>query len=117
VAMTSDCIFCRIAAGEQPASLVFESDTVVAFRDIAPAAPVHVLIIPRQHIVDPSSLDETSAPVMADMFMAARTIAAQLGVAESGYRLVMNQGQDGGQSVFHMHLHLLAGRWMAWPPG
>ncbi len=115
--MAGDCVFCRIVAGAQPARVVFESDTVLAIRDIRPIAPTHILIIPKQHIVGPSSLDESTAPIMADLFLAAKEVAANEGISGAGYRLVMNQGAEGGQSVFHMHLHLLGGRRMAWPPG
>lgn len=117
MAGSDHCVFCRIVAGELPANIIYENDQVVAFHDVNPVAPLHVLIIPKAHIADPSSLDENSAPVMANIFLAARAVAAQFGVAESGYRLVMNQGSHGGQTVFHMHLHLLAGRRMTWPPG
>lgn len=80
-------------------------------------APVHVLVIPRAHISDPSALDETTAPLMSELFLVARLVAEQKGIAGSGYRLVMNAGRDGGQSVFHIHLHVLGGRKMTWPPG
>ncbi len=111
------CIFCQISAGTRPATVVYESPRVLAFRDIQPVAPVHSLIIPRQHIVEPSALDEATAGVVAEMVLAARDVAAAEGVAATGYRLVMNQGAHGGQSVFHMHLHLLGGRPLRWPPG
>ncbi len=112
-----DCPFCQIVDGRLPATRIFESETVLAFEDIHPVAPVHVLVIPRAHISDPSALDETTAPLMGEMFLVARRVAEQKGIAASGYRLVMNTGRDGGQSVFHMHLHVLGGRMMAWPPG
>ena len=115
--MTENCIFCRIVAGEIPATCLLETETVLAFEDISPAAPTHILIIPKQHIVDPSSLDNATASVMSDIFLAAKTVAEHQGISNSGYRLVMNQGVNGGQSVFHMHLHLLGGRRMHWPPG
>lgn len=111
------CVFCRIVAGELPARIAHETEQVLAFHDVSPVAPQHVLIIPKAHIQDPSGLDERTAPVMAEIFLVAGKVAADLGVDGAGYRLVMNQGADGGQSVFHMHLHLLAGRRMAWPPG
>jgi histidine triad (HIT) family protein len=115
--MDNGCIFCRIAAGELPAERLYEDGTVLAFRDIRPVAPVHILVIPRQHIVGLADLDEATAPVMASLFLAARHIAAQEGLAEEGYRLVINQGVNGGQSVYHLHLHILGGRHMGWPPG
>ncbi len=115
--LRDDCIFCRIAAGRLPAAWVYESETVLAFEDANPVAPVHVLVIPRTHISDPSALDETTAPLMGEMFLAARLVAERKGIAASGYRLVMNTGRDGGQSVYHMHLHVLGGRRMSWPPG
>ena len=115
--MSDACIFCQIAAGELPAEIVYETDDVLAFRDLNPVAPTHVLIIPRQHIQAPSALDAATAPVMGEIFLAAGQVAAQIGLTERGYRLVMNEGRDGGQSVFHMHLHLLGGRRLTWPPG
>jgi histidine triad (HIT) family protein len=111
------CIFCQIGSGARPAAILYETPQVLAFRDIHPVAPVHVLIIPRQHIADLSSLDESTFSVVAEMFQATKIVAQAEGVAVDGYRLVMNQGRHGGQSVFHMHLHLLAGRSMRWPPG
>lgn len=113
----TNCVFCRIVRREVPAQIVYETSRILAFQDIQPVAPVHVLLIPREHIVDPSALTEDNAAVMGEMFIVARDVAAQLGVADTGYRLVMNKGRFGGQSVFHMHLHLLAGRQMTWPPG
>ncbi|MFC1959214.1 histidine triad nucleotide-binding protein [Chloroflexota bacterium] len=115
--MADDCLFCKIVAGELPAKAVYESDTVLAFADIEPSAPHHVLVIPKLHIAGPLALDKTTASVMGELFLAAKTVAVQAGFAETGYRLVMNQGQQGGQSVFHMHLHVLGGRQMQWPPG
>ena len=113
----SSCVFCRIVGGELPAQIVYETPRVLAFHDIQPVAPVHVLLIPREHIVDSSALTEDNADLVSEIFIAARDVAEQLGVADAGYRLVMNKGRFGGQSVFHMHLHLLAGRQLTWPPG
>jgi histidine triad (HIT) family protein len=111
----SDCLFCKIAAGEIPVKLVAESPSCVAFRDISPQAPTHILVIPRAHI---ASLDAVSDPtIVAEMATMARQLARDEGIAESGYRIVMNTGDDGGQSVHHLHLHLLGGRAMSWPPG
>jgi len=111
----SNCVFCRIVTGEIPAAIIAERPTCVAFRDIAPQAPVHVLIIPRVHA---SSLNEVSAqPVLADLLALARDVAAQEGVAESGYRVVVNTNDHAGQTVAHLHLHVLGGRALHWPPG
>ena len=112
-----DCLFCKIANGDIPGDIVHHDDEVVAFRDIAPQAPHHIIIIPRQHIVTTNELNEDNNPIIGKLFLVARKLAAQLGVAEDGYRLVMNCNGHGGQTVFHIHLHLLAGRVMHWPPG
>jgi histidine triad (HIT) family protein len=109
------CLFCRIVAGEIPAKLVAETDDCVAFRDIDPKAPVHVLVIPRRHI---ASLDEaTDAATIGRMALLAARIARDEGIADSGYRTVINTNADAGQTVFHVHLHLLGGRKLGWPPG
>ena len=112
-----ECIFCKIAQAQMKSTIVFSDDEIVAFRDINPQAPKHILVIPKTHIAGPLALDEVQAPVMGELFLAAKFIATQAGFAEAGYRLVMNQGRQGGQSVYHMHLHILGGRQMAWPPG
>ena len=114
---TSDCLFCRIARGEIPAKLVHETDTVLAFRDIDPKAPTHVLVIPREHIASVNDIEPAHADVVGQLFVAARAIAASEGLADDGYRLVMNTGAAAGQTVWHIHLHLLGGREMKWPPG
>ena len=114
---SSDCLFCKIAAGTIPAKIAFQNDELVAFYDINPGAPVHILIIPRQHIADTSALDDSTAPLMGRMVLAAAKLAREHNIQSSGYRLVSNVGPDTGQSVFHLHLHLLGGRKMAWPPG
>jgi histidine triad (HIT) family protein len=111
-----DCLFCKIVAGEIPSARVFEDDDVVAFRDVNPQAPTHVLVVPRRHIADVHSLGAADGPLLVALFGAVRQIAAAAGV-ERGYRLVTNVGAEAGQSVFHLHLHLLGGRSMAWPPG
>ena len=111
----TDCIFCKMVAGEIKPDVVFEDETILAFRDIEPQAPVHLLIIPKQHIVNLNDLDDVA--LGGRLLQVAAQLAAQLGVADSGYRTVFNSNRDGGQSVYHMHLHLLAGRRMAWPPG
>ncbi len=108
------CLFCRIAKGEIPSSKVYEDDAVFAFRDIDPKAPTHVLIVPKQHFSDVLEADAQTLAKLAD---AAKKVAQALGVAESGFRLVVNTGSDGGQSVPHLHMHLLGGRALAWPPG
>jgi histidine triad (HIT) family protein len=113
----SDTIFSKIIAGEIPADIVYDDDRVLAFRDINPQAPVHVLIIPKKAIPTINDLTPQDSELIGHMFQAARRIAADLGVAGSGYRTVMNCNEDGGQDVFHIHLHLLAGRRMGWPPG
>ena len=110
-------LFTRIINREIPANIVFENDKVLAFRDIHPQAPHHVLIIPKQEIPTLNDLDASTAPLIGEMFLAAREIARSLGVDEDGYRVVMNCNRDGGQTVYHIHLHLLAGRAMHWPPG
>jgi histidine triad (HIT) family protein len=113
--MADQCIFCRIVGGEIPAQLLANTADCIAFRDLDPKAPVHILIVPKKHI---SSLDDLTEPdIPGKMTMLAAALARQEGIATSGYRLVLNNGADGGQSVFHLHLHLLGGRQMAWPPG
>lgn len=115
--MNDACIFCRIANGQIPAKLAHEDDRTVAFHDIDPRAPVHVLIIPRQHIAGVDHLDAADVDLVGGMFRVARQLARELGVADSGYRLVVNSGPDAGQSVDHLHMHLLGGRPLKWPPG
>jgi histidine triad (HIT) family protein len=113
-----DCIFCKIAAGEIPAEIVYEDDAVVAFRDLNPQAPTHVLVIPRRHIATINDIENPEDEgVVGRMYRAARAIAVAEGLAETGYRTVMNCNEHGGQTVFHIHLHLLGGRPMRWPPG
>lgn len=113
--MTASCIFCRIASGEIPSARVMESEHCLAFRDLSPQAPTHVLVIPRRHV---GSLNELDDPALASaLFAMARDVARAEGIAESGYRVVANTNGDGGQTVFHLHLHVLGGRAMRWPPG
>ena len=112
-----DCIFCRIAAGELDADIVRSDDHTVAFRDINPQAATHVLVIPRRHIPSIDALQPADAEMVGRLFLAAREIARADGVHEGGYRVVMNNGADAGQSVDHIHLHLLGGRQLRWPPG
>ncbi len=113
----TDCIFCKIAAGDIPATTLYNDSDVLAFRDINPEAPIHLLIIPRRHIATLNDLTETDAALVGRMHLAAKQLAAELGVAESGYRIVTNCNRDAGQLVFHIHMHLLAGRELGWPPG
>ena len=110
-----DCLFCRIAAGEIPSEIVHSDEQVVVFRDINPRAPTHVLAIPRRHIPSAAELTDGDGPLLAALFAALRRVAEETGVR--GYRIVTNVGADAGQSVFHLHFHLLAGRTMTWPPG
>jgi len=114
--MASDCLFCKIAAGEIPAKKVYEDANLLAFHDIDPKAPTHVLLIPRRHIGSLAAICSEDAGTMAELLCAAPTIAAQLGLA-NGFRTVINTGPDGGQTVGHLHLHILGGRSMHWPPG
>jgi len=111
------CIFCRMIEGEIPTQIVYEDEHVFAFRDINPQAPTHVLVVPRHHFESVNEANEENASFIGKMFLAAKTIAKLEGVSEKGYRLVANNGAGAGQSVFHLHLHLLAGRTMSWPPG
>lgn len=115
--MSTHCIFCAIAEKKAKASIVYETDTVVAFNDINKAAEVHVLIIPKKHLSSLNEIDEKNAQIMIDLTLAAKKLTAELGILDSGYRLVINTGPDGGQTVFHLHMHLLGGRSFTWPPG
>ena len=109
------CIFCKIASGEVPASIVHRGEGIVAFRDLNPQAPTHVLIIPTQHVGSLNDADD--APLLGRLMLAARAVAKSEGIAQDGYRVVANCGPSGGQTVAHLHLHLLGGRPMSWPPG
>lgn len=113
----ADCLFCRIVRREIPATIVHETDDVVAFRDVSPQAPVHLLVIPKAHIATLNDLSAAQAPIMGQLYLAAVEIARREGIAQSGYRALVNCNADAGQSVFHVHLHLLGGRKLAWPPG
>ena len=112
-----DCLFCRILSGDIPADVIYESDTAIAFRDINPKAPTHVLIIPRRHISTINDIGEDDQEVVGSLYLAAKAIAAEEGFADEGYRAVMNCNAGAGQTVFHIHLHLLGGRQLTWPPG
>jgi diadenosine tetraphosphate (Ap4A) HIT family hydrolase len=111
------CLFCRIIAGDIPARKVHEDDLVVAIDDINPVAPVHQLLMPRQHVASAAELSEADAPMLGRLFAVAARLAAEAGLPERGYRLVSNVGADAGQSVPHLHVHLVGGRRFAWPPG
>ena len=113
----SDCLFCKILDGEVPADIVYESDTALAFRDINPQASTHVLVIPRQHISTINDVEPENEQLVGHLFSVAKAIAAKEGIEEDGYRVVMNCNEGAGQTVFHIHLHLLGGRHMSWPPG
>ena len=112
-----DCLFCKICAGEIPADIVMETDEIVAFRDINPQAPTHILIIPRRHIPTINDISDEDAEIVGKLFAAAKEIAREEGFAEPGYRVIMNCNAAAGQTVFHIHLHLLGGRDFGWPPG
>jgi histidine triad (HIT) family protein len=111
------CLFCEIVAGRKPARMVYSDDQVVAFHDIRPQAPTHVLVIPRRHITSPLDLKPEDDALVGCLARRAREIARDMGFDERGFRLVMNCGDDAGYSVFHIHLHLLGGRALGWPPG
>ena len=113
----SDCLFCKIIAGDIPADVIYESDSAIAFRDLNPQAPTHVLIIPRQHVSTINDIGVEHHEILGSLFSAAKTIAADEGLADDGYRVVMNCNEAAGQTVFHLHLHLLGGRTFKWPPG
>lgn len=113
----ADCLFCRIAAGSVPADLLHEDDLVVAFRDIAPRAPTHILLISRRHIGSAAELTQTDGPLLGRLFGVAAELARGQGIADGGYRLVSNVGRWGGQTVDHLHVHLMGGRPFDWPPG
>jgi len=112
-----ECPFCRIIAGQSPARKVYEDDKIFAFEDINPQAPVHILVIPKKHFASLGELPASEAGLLGEMIIRAREIAREKRLEQSGYRLVLNTGAGAGQSVFHIHLHLLGGRRMGWPPG
>jgi histidine triad (HIT) family protein len=113
----TDCLFCRIISGEIPASKVFENDRIVAFNDINPQAPMHVLVVPRTHVATLNDLTPEHDALVGEMTRQAAALAAERGYAASGYRTVFNCNRDAGQAVYHIHLHVLAGRTLGWPPG
>lgn len=112
-----DCLFCRIAAGEIPARVLFSDDEIVAFHDIAPQAPVHVLVIPRRHVVSLAHTSEGDRALLGRLLFGCAEAARRCGLESGGFRVVVNSGAQSGQSVFHLHLHVLGGRAMRWPPG
>ena len=113
----SDCLFCKLVAGEIPCTEVFSNDSYLAFRDIAPQAPTHILVIPKKHISGLSELNVSDIEIIGGLMTTAVEIAKEEGLVPNGYRFVINNGQDGGQTVGHLHLHILGGRALAWPPG
>ena len=115
--MGSDCLFCKIIAKEIPSKTVYEDDQAVAFEDINPQAPTHILVLPRKHIAGLNDLAAADAALVGHLHLVAAKLARERGIADSGYRTVLNTGRGAGQSVFHLHLHLLGGRGMRWPPG
>jgi len=113
----SDCLFCGIVDGKIKANVVYQNERVVAFRDISPKAPVHILIIPRKHVISVLDIEASDHALIGEIFQVAGLLAREQGIADSGFRVVVNSGPDAGQSVFHLHYHLIGGRQMAWPPG
>ena len=112
-----DCLFCKIAAGKIPSDKVYEDDELLAFRDIDPKAPTHILVIPKAHITSINQLDVENSLIVSKAFLLLKNIAKHEGISESGYRVVTNVLKDGGQTVDHLHFHLLGGRNLSWPPG
>ena len=112
-----NCLFCKIATGAIPSKIAYQDEDVVAFEDINPQAPKHILLIPRQHIASIADLTLNDGPILAKLFITAQKLAHDMGIDESGYRFLTNVGPDAGQSVFHLHFHLLGGRKFGWPPG
>ncbi len=112
-----NCLFCKMVAGDIKPDIVYEDDTVLAFRDLNPQAPVHILVIPKKHIATINDMSHEDEVLIGKLYMAATKITNQEGIAESGYRAVINCNREGGQEVFHIHLHILGGRSMTWPPG
>ncbi len=113
----SDCIFCKIVSGDIPAEVLYENEHALVFRDLNPQAPIHLLAIPRQHVSTINDVDPSNVAVMGSLFLAAKEVAKQEGFAADGFRTTMNCGKQAGQTVFHVHLHILSGRPFSWPPG
>lgn len=112
-----DCIFCKIAEGEIPSKKLYEDEKVIAFHDISPEAPIHFLVIPKEHIQSVNELSEENANIISHIFLVINKLVKELNIAETGYRIVNNCGKDGGQTVDHMHFHVLGQRELKWPPG
>ena len=112
-----DCLFCKIVKKEIPARIVFENEKMIAFEDINPQAPLHILLIPKDHFASLNEIPEEKKDILADLLLLARQIAKEKGISEAGYRIVINTEKESGQAVFHIHFHLLGGRQMTWPPG
>lgn len=117
IGLPMNCLFCKIAQGETPATVVFEDNNILAFRDIRPQAPTHLLIIPKKHIATINDMHDSDSDLVANLIIRAKKLAQEEGLSEKGYRLVFNVNSGGGQEVYHIHLHLLGGRQMTWPPG
>ncbi|HOK79908.1 MAG TPA: histidine triad nucleotide-binding protein [bacterium] len=115
--MNQDCVFCRISEGKSPARVVYESEDIIAFHDINPQAPVHLLIIPRRHFINLLDIDHQNSIILAKMLCVATELARQMKIAETGFRIVINTNRYAGQSIDHFHIHVLGGRIMQWPPG
>ena len=113
----ADCLFCKMVNGSIKPDIVFENEAILAFKDINPQAPVHVLVVPKKHIATINDLEPEHDVLVGEMYLTAKKVAEKMGIAEAGYRTVMNCNEGAGQSVFHLHLHVLGGRQMAWPPG
>jgi histidine triad (HIT) family protein len=111
------CVFCRVVSGELPSREAYSGELAYAFHDLSPVAPVHVLVVPREHIVDAAQVGKEHAPVMVEMLEAARAVAEREGISDRGYRLAFNVGRDSGAQVAHLHMHVLGGRQFGWPPG
>lgn len=115
--MSEDCLFCKIANGEIPSKEVYSDDDIYAFYDINPASPTHVLVIPKKHLKDVTAAQTSDEALLGKLLLRANDIAQKLNLTENGFRYVINTGADGGQTVFHLHLHILGGRSLSWPPG
>ena len=115
--MSEDCLFCKLISGEIPATEVYRDDDIFAFEDINPIAPTHILVIPIKHLSDIKSANEEDQQLLGKMLLIANQIATEKGLAEDGFRYVINTGKNGGQTVYHLHLHIIGGRSMSWPPG
>lgn len=115
--MSDDCLFCKIIAGDIPSTEVYRDDDVFAFEDINPAAPIHILVIPTKHLKDVATANEEDTALLGKLMLVANKIADEKGLTEKGFRYVINTGSDGGQTVYHLHLHVIGGRALSWPPG